>query len=175
MCLGLPRRPSQFELCPNDAVWESEYDDLSFLVWLLGQPIGKLLDLVCVTGRILLPLAKEGWKCEGVDASNEMLEICRKKATDGKLEVRLHQQRIERLKLGTRFDRIIIPGFTFQHLTEITQRPSCSPSDQEPLKSARTPDHLPLLSMGIAQVQHRPKLEASFDDYARRWQPCACL
>ena len=61
----------------------------------------------------------EGWECEGVDASTEMLEICRKKFDDDNLPVRLLKQRFERLNLGTRFDRIIISGLPFQHLIEI--------------------------------------------------------
>ena len=101
-----------------DAVWEGEYEDLPFYSWLLGPPSGKLLELGCGTGRILLPLAMEGWRCEGVDASPDMLEICRLKADEDNLPVELHRQRIERLKLATKFDRIIIPGFTFQHLTD---------------------------------------------------------
>jgi len=102
-----------------DAVWEGEYDDLPFYSWLLGPPSGNLLELGCGTGRILLPLAMEGWRCEGVDASPDMLAICRRKAEDDNLPVELHRQRIERLKLAKKFDRIIIPGFTFQHMTEI--------------------------------------------------------
>jgi len=102
-----------------DAVWEGEYEDLPFYSWLLGPPSGRLLELGCGTGRILLPLAMEGWRCEGVDTSQDMLEICRHKADDDNLPVELHRQRIERLKLAAKFDCIILPGFTFQHLTEI--------------------------------------------------------
>jgi SAM-dependent methyltransferase len=102
-----------------DDVWEGEYDDLPFYSWLLGSPPGRLLELGCGTGRILLPLAMEGWQCEGVDASPDMLEICRKKAETENLPLTLHRQRMERLSLNRKFDSIIIPGFTFQHLTEI--------------------------------------------------------
>jgi len=102
-----------------DAVWDGEYDDLPFYSWLLGPPFGRLLELGCGTGRILLPLAREGWRCEGVDISPDMLEICGRKAEEDNLPVELHHQRIERLNLAKRFDRIIIPGFTFQHLTDL--------------------------------------------------------
>lgn len=102
-----------------DAIWENEYDDLPFYSWLLGAPRGRLLELGCGTGRILLPLAMEGWNCEGVDASADMLAICRNKADADNLSVRLHRQKMERLNLDRKFDRIIIPGFTFHHLTDI--------------------------------------------------------
>lgn len=102
-----------------DAIWEGEYDDLPFYSWLLGTPRGRLLELGCGTGRILLPLAMEGWICDGVDASPDMLKICRSKADEDSLTVSLHRQRMERLNLDRKFDRIIIPGFTFHHLTDI--------------------------------------------------------
>ena len=128
-----------------DAVWESEYDDLPFYSWLLGPPSGKLLELGCGTGRILLPLAMEGWPCEGVDASPDMLEICRRKADDDNLPVKLHRQRIERLKLASKFDRIIIPGFTFQHLTEM-------PTARRALRRIR--DHLKARGRLILSLFH---------------------
>lgn len=99
-----------------DAIWSEEVDDLPFLVWLLGPPTGRLLELGCGTGRILLPLLREGWRGEGVDASETMLEICRRKLSEENLPAPLHRQRMESLELPRRFHRIIIPGFTFQHL-----------------------------------------------------------
>jgi SAM-dependent methyltransferase len=128
-----------------DAVWESEYEDQPFYSWLLGPPSGKLLELGCGTGRVLLPLAMEGWRCVGVDASPDMLEICRLKADEDNLPVELHRQRIERLKLATKFDRIIIPGFTFQHLTEI-------PTARRALRRIR--DHLKARGRLILSLFH---------------------
>ena len=99
-----------------DAIWSEEVDDVPFLLWLLGTPAGRLLELGCGTGRVLLPLLKHGWRGEGVDASEVMLDLCRRKLGNENLPALLHQQRIESLDLGRRFHRIIIPGFTFQHL-----------------------------------------------------------
>jgi len=101
-----------------DAIWEGEYDDLPFYSWLLGTPRGRLLELGCGTGRILLPLSMEGWSCEGVDASSDMLAICQCKADEDNLPINLHRQRMEKLSLVRKYDRIIIPGFTFHHLTD---------------------------------------------------------
>ena len=86
-----------------DAIWEGEYDDLPFYSWLLGAPRGRLLELGCGTGRILLPLAMEGWKCDGIDTSPEMLEICRRKTAGENLAVNLQRQRMDRLDLPTNY------------------------------------------------------------------------
>ena len=99
-----------------DAVWSEEVDDLPFFTWILGPPTGRLLELGCGTGRILLPLLKDGWRGDGIDASETMLALCREKLENEGLSARLHRQKIEELSLTDRYHRIIIPGFTFQHL-----------------------------------------------------------
>ncbi|MGZ5501578.1 MAG: class I SAM-dependent methyltransferase, partial [Nitrososphaeraceae archaeon] len=39
----------------------------------------KILEAGCGTGRILLPLAKKGYKCYGIDPSTEMLSVFKNK------------------------------------------------------------------------------------------------
>src|SRR5687767_3887443 len=41
---------------------------------------GRLLDLGCGTGRLLVPLAGKGYRAVGVDLSHEMLAVAREKA-----------------------------------------------------------------------------------------------
>ena len=38
---------------------------------------GKILELACGSGRLLLPLAREGYTLTGVDTSGRMLDIAR--------------------------------------------------------------------------------------------------
>src|ERR1700687_356150 len=41
---------------------------------------GPALEIACGTGRLLIPYLRDGLDVEGLDASAEMLDICRRKA-----------------------------------------------------------------------------------------------
>src|SRR5262245_16831088 len=53
--------------------------DLAFCERHFARP-GKLLDLGCGTGRMLLAFARRGWWSVGVDLSEEMLRVVGEKA-----------------------------------------------------------------------------------------------
>ena len=52
-------------------------------------PPGRLVDLGCGTGRLLIPLARRGWWVLGVDLSPEMLAVARDRAFESGVEVSL--------------------------------------------------------------------------------------
>ena len=52
-------------------------------------PPGRLVDLGCGTGRLLIPLARRGWWVLGVDLSPEMLAVARQRASEAGVEVSL--------------------------------------------------------------------------------------
>jgi SAM-dependent methyltransferase len=54
--------------------------DLRFVERHCPQP-GRLIDLGCGTGRLLMPFAKRGFRVLGVDLSEEMLRVAGEKAT----------------------------------------------------------------------------------------------
>jgi SAM-dependent methyltransferase len=58
---------------------------------------GRLLDLGCGTGRLLLPFARRGFSVLGVDLSAEMLSVTREKADRAGLPVDLLQANIVEL------------------------------------------------------------------------------
>jgi SAM-dependent methyltransferase len=80
-----------------------------------------VLELGCGTGRILLPIARDGCSVVGVDSSREMLERCRAKlATEPagvQSRVTLQQLDIHDFNLGALFQLIIAPFRVVQHLT----------------------------------------------------------
>lgn len=53
--------------------------DIAFVSRHCPRP-GRLIDLGCGTGRVLIPLAKRGFSALGVDLSEEMLKVAREKA-----------------------------------------------------------------------------------------------
>ena len=58
---------------------ESFVKDIPFYVDYAKKCGGEVLELACGTGRILIPIAQEGMKITGLDASDEMLNVARNK------------------------------------------------------------------------------------------------
>jgi SAM-dependent methyltransferase len=82
-----------------------------------------VLELACGTGRIALSLAERGLDITGVDLSEAMLTLARRKAAALPTPVRdrltLVNQDISELDLGRRFGFIFVPFRSFQHLLTI--------------------------------------------------------
>ena len=82
-----------------------------------GSPI---LELGCGSGRLLLPLARQGYDVTGVDVSRAMLDLARQKlaaevpALRGR--VTLVQQDMRWLALGRRFNLAFVAINSFMHL-----------------------------------------------------------
>ena len=53
--------------------------DLDFYVDLARKIGGPVLELACGTGRVLLPIARQGIAIHGLDSSPSMLDVLRKK------------------------------------------------------------------------------------------------
>jgi len=91
--------------------------------------VGPILELACGTGRVLLPLARDGHDITGLDLSTHMLERCRQKlaAEPAELQgrVRLLQRDMTEFDLGERFALITSPFRGFQHLRTVEQQLAC--------------------------------------------------
>lgn len=86
---------------------------------------GKILELACGSGRVLLPLAQDGYAVTGVDTSAAMLAIARDRLQESGLSARatLVQQDVSALNLGQRFRLAFIALGSFGHIaTRKTQR-----------------------------------------------------
>ena len=78
----------------------------------------SVLELACGSGRVLLPLAREGYEVTGVDTSASMLELARRRlqAAGVASRCRLVQQDICTLHLGQKFRMAFIALGSFAHL-----------------------------------------------------------
>lgn len=78
-----------------------------------GEPV---LDVGCGTGRILLDFLDHGVDIDGLEISDDMLAICRRKATQAGLDVlgRLFCQPMEAMDLPRHYRTIIVPSSSFQ-------------------------------------------------------------
>jgi ubiquinone/menaquinone biosynthesis C-methylase UbiE len=85
---------------------------------------GKILELACGSGRLLLPLAQDGYNVTGVDTSAAMLEIARQVLDEAGVTGRcqLVQQDVCYLDLPQKFRLGIVALGSFGHLVKRTQQ-----------------------------------------------------
>jgi len=104
----------------------SDFEDLDFYQWFLEAAPGEVLDLGCGTGRILLPLIREGFEVTGLDGSQNMLDLCSERLGKEGLDAELVLGDMRSFDLGKRrFGTILIPGFSIQMLLEDEEVAAC--------------------------------------------------
>jgi SAM-dependent methyltransferase len=88
--------------------------DYAFFRQIVARHGGPALDIGCGTGRLLLPLLREGEEVEGVDPSADMLALCRERGARLGLAPALHRQTLQTLDLPRRYRTILVPCGTIQ-------------------------------------------------------------
>jgi len=115
---------------------------------------GRALEVACGTGRLLVPMLRDGLEVEGLDTSSDMLEILRSKAGRLGLTPVLHQAPMQSFDLASRYRTVFVPAGTFMvlvHQEEIRSTLACCRralepggelliplDDQEPTRGAQT-------------------------------------
>ncbi|MFY0631753.1 MAG: class I SAM-dependent methyltransferase [Flavobacteriaceae bacterium] len=95
----------------------TDLTDLKFYKkWLPKNKNARILELCCGTGRLTLPIAKEGYNITGVDITFTMLEEAKTKALEAGLEIEFIQADIRTLDLSEKYDLIFIPFNSIHHL-----------------------------------------------------------
>jgi SAM-dependent methyltransferase len=96
-------------------------DDLFMIRQFAARCGSPILELACGTGRVLLPLAREGYEVVGVDISPAMLAAAREKVAREGLEERvaLVEQDMRSLDLDRRFALAFVALNSFCHLTDL--------------------------------------------------------
>jgi ubiquinone/menaquinone biosynthesis C-methylase UbiE len=85
---------------------------------------GPVLELGCGTGRVLLPIARDGIACTGLDSSEAMLEEFRRKSPPENL--RLVRAPMQGFDLAEERLRLIFSAFrSFQHLLTVEDQLAC--------------------------------------------------
>ena len=86
---------------------------------------GPILELACGTGRVTIPLAREGFDVTGIDLAPSMLERAREKAAAEGVALEWVEGDIRGFDLGRRFDLIFLPGNTVCHLLDRESLEAC--------------------------------------------------
>ncbi len=93
--------------------------DLDFYKrWLPNNKDVRILELCCGSGRLTLPIAKDGYDITGVDFTSSMLEQARLKASEATLKINFIEADIRTLNLAEKFDFVFIPFNSIHHLYE---------------------------------------------------------
>jgi SAM-dependent methyltransferase len=93
-------------------------DDIDYYTHYFSGFEGRVLELACGTGRLLIPIAEGGVEIHGLDSAEDMLVVLKRKATAlGLKGIELHQQSMEDFTLPVKYDAILLSGGSFQLLT----------------------------------------------------------
>ena len=91
--------------------------DLIFYKKWLPQPKDtQILELCCGTGRLTLPIAKDGYNITGIDNTPSMLEQAKVKSAQAGLQIKFIEADIRSLDLPEKYDLIFIPFNSIHHL-----------------------------------------------------------
>ena len=90
--------------------------DVPFFIKETENYRGEILELMCGTGRVSIPLLKAGRKMTCVDYSKEMINSFKKKIDNESYSVDIVKMDVTNLKLSKKFGLIILP---FHSLSEI--------------------------------------------------------
>src|SRR5437763_4997387 len=106
-----------------------ERTDIDFFVDAATNAGGRVLEIGCGTGRVLVPIARAGIEIVGLDLSPHMLAVCREKLRLERPAVQSNAQLVRadmrHFDLGRTFRLITLPFRPFQHLITIEQQRSC--------------------------------------------------
>lgn len=105
---------------------KEELIDRDFYVDLAKKIGGPVLELACGTGRVLLPIARQGIAIHGVDSSPSMLDVLQKKLAQEPKDVRELVSVIEgdlrSLRSNTKYPLVIIPFRPLQHMYTVPEQ-----------------------------------------------------
>jgi SAM-dependent methyltransferase len=103
-------------------------DDVDFYENLAQISGGPVLELGVGTGRVALPLAESGYEVVGLDGSQTMLDVARRRLAELKLRkgrLDLVDGDMRAFALGRRFGLVFVAADTFQHLLTTDEQRAC--------------------------------------------------
>ena len=104
-------------------------EDIPFYFTLAREHGAPLLELACGTGRLTIPLARQGFAITGLDISPEMLAIAQEKldreVPEVRARVRLLRANMSNFDLSERVKLAFIPVASLFHVHSTSERRSC--------------------------------------------------
>ncbi len=103
-------------LCTEYYDWDkptASGQELAFYMEFVKAAKGPVLEPMCGTGRILIPVLEAGYDIHGFDASVYMLESLNQKCAKRNLQPTIWRQYLHELNAKPVYDLMIIPGGSF--------------------------------------------------------------
>ncbi len=99
-------------------------DDLGLYHELARRADGPILDAMCGTGRVIVPLAEAGFKVFGLDIAPAMVRTVERKITELNLRDRLQVNGgdVRSFELEEHFDLALVPLNSFMHLETVADQ-----------------------------------------------------
>lgn len=88
--------------------------EIAFYEKILRADSGLILEAMCGSGRLLIPLLQKGLILEGVDNSKNMLQSCQKRSKEKGFDIQLYNQNLKDLALQKKYSTIFIAIGSFQ-------------------------------------------------------------
>jgi SAM-dependent methyltransferase len=107
-----------------------ERRDVSFFVEMARNSDGPVLEIGCGTGRVLIPTASAGVEIVGLDASHQMLSVCKRKLSRESEFVQkkvtgLVEADMRSFELGQEFSLVTLPFRPFHYLLNVEDQIAC--------------------------------------------------
>jgi len=127
--LGVERTDANYDIDAEFYEWVySDADDVPFYLNLAKHFGGPILEPMCGTGRLMVPLARAGYGVAGIDSHPGMFNIAKGNIAGEKASVKkrleLHQMDIRDFDLKRKFKLVIVAFNGFLHLLKPPDRDS---------------------------------------------------
>lgn len=98
-----------------DAENSDKDDDIPLYLNLAEQYGGPIIDIGCGTGRVMIPLAEEGYEVHGIDYEQAMLDYAQQYMQENDLEMTLHHGDVRTYQLDKKFKLVLVPFNGMMH------------------------------------------------------------
>jgi 2-polyprenyl-3-methyl-5-hydroxy-6-metoxy-1,4-benzoquinol methylase len=99
--------------------------DIPFYINQCRKYGGPVLELACGSGRVTIPIAKQGIEITGIDISSEMLITAVKSAADAGVKINFKKVDIRKFNFRKKFKTIIYPFNSIAHMYDLNSIAEC--------------------------------------------------
>ncbi len=108
-----------------DLAYSNFTEDIDFWVGQARRYGGPILELACGTGRIAIPLAREGFEVTGIDLAESMLEQAERNSEEEGLDAEWAKADMRHFSLGKTFPLVICPSQSISRMLTIEDLEEC--------------------------------------------------
>jgi hypothetical protein len=127
-------------------------DEVAWYARRLPRDAGPVLEAMCGSGRLLVPLLREGFHVHGADDSAAMLAACEARLAAQGLATPLFRQDVAALNLPFRYGAAFVAASSLQLLVD----PGAMRRALERIRAHLVPPGLLLLDLGVPDVAVNP-------------------